>query len=187
MSVTKRESLRLPVTKRESLRLPVTDRKAIISDSCFKRLSIISGIDRISVTSYKELRLIIIHYLNKILSNSVVFMEHANRKTIMDCDIQEAMKLLHFKNQRRVSIHQNETKNNLIPLNSFSNLVRDIAKNKTKTKVSPRIADDALHFLKLFIEKRVLLLLKDAKRNAIHSKRTTVQGEDIRLAFSYHS
>ena len=111
-------------------------------------------------------------------------MEHANRKTIMDCDIQEAMKLLHFKNQRRVSsIHQN----NLIPLNSLSNLVRDIAKNKTKTKISPRIADDALHFLKMFIENRVLLLLKDAKRNAIHSKRTTVQGEDIRLAFSYHS
>ena len=111
----------MSITKKESL--PVTNRKAIISDSCLKRLSVISGIERIAITSRNEIRLIILQYLNKIMSNSVVLMEHANRKTIMDSDIKESMKMLKLLSQtrvnmvvpRRVSMHQNQTKHNLIP------------------------------------------------------------------------
>lgn len=170
-----------------------------ISDSAIKRLSAQAGISRLGASAYNEIRAIIHEYLIKIIGYSIVLMEHANRKTLMLNDVTESIDLLNLhsshgshKSRKKspARLLKKNTRNAVnalaIKYNSFSNTVRDIAKTKTKTKKTPRIADDAIQKLQEFTESKMITLLKDSKRNAIHSKRATVQSEDIRLAYSYH-
>ena len=163
-----------------------------ISDSAIKRLSANANIARLGTSAYNEIRIIIQEYLIKIIGYAIVLMEHAKRKTLMLSDITESLVLLNFhkSNSRRSSasaksiLKEPKKISFAIKSNSFSNLVREIA--RTKTKKAPRIADDAIQTLQTFTETKMLTLLKDSKRNASHSKRATVQSEDIRLAYSYH-
>jgi histone H3/H4 len=160
----------------------------ILSDSCIKKMSAVAGIGRIGSCAYKEIREVIHECLSKIIGYSIVMMEHANRKTLLLIDTDQSIDLLNYRKKRDVLFFQKNTLNDsLIPLNSFSKIVKRIAKEKTKIKTAPRIADEAMQNLRNFIEKKIINLLKNSKRNAAHSKRATVKADDIKLAYSYDS
>jgi histone H3/H4 len=117
----------------------------------------------VSNDSYAAINIIIEDNLLKIVGYAVVHMEHANRKTILIDDIKQAIELLNYRTkQRRMSI---PNKLNVIPLHSFSRTVKEISKQKTKSKTTPRFADDAIHYLKSFIEIQIIKILKNTKKN----------------------
>jgi histone H3/H4 len=150
-----------------------------ISNGSIRKLATTANILKLANNSYAEIKKIIEEYLVKIIGYAIVLMEHANRKTILISDIKQAIELLNYRRkQRRVSI---SSKFNSIPLHSFSNIVKIISKQKTKSKNVPRIADEAIHYLKSFIETQIVKIMKNVKKNL-----KLVQAEDIRLAYSYH-
>lgn len=158
-----------------------------VTDACIKRLAASSGISRLGNSAYPEIRNIMQDYLVKIVGYAVVLMEHANRRTIMRSDIVQSLDVLGCKRNSVTFFPEDISNDALIPLNSFAKIVKNIAKGKSKTKKAPRMSDDAVQLLRNFIEGQLIRVLKNSKRNAIHSKRATIQGDDIVLAYSYYS
>jgi histone H3/H4 len=175
----------------------VTKAKGILSDSCIKRISVEAGVKRLSTKAYPNLNIVVTEFLTRVVRSAIVLMEHATRKTLMGSDIKQSLEMLKYKAAARrkgenlltqlsedvdttISIREP-----LIPLNTFSRIVRNIAQNITSDGTSPRVSEESVKILRSHAENRLINLLKDSHRIATHSKRTTVKSEDIELVYSY--
>jgi histone H4 len=62
-----------------------------VTKPVIRRLARRGGVRRISNQIYEEVRLVIEKYLDKVVADSVIYTEHARRKTIQSCDVKRAL------------------------------------------------------------------------------------------------
>ena len=73
-------------------RKPLRDNLQGITKPAIRRLARRGGVKRISGAVYEETRAVLKDFLNKVIMDSVAYMDHARRKTVTAMDVVHALK-----------------------------------------------------------------------------------------------
>jgi histone H3/H4 len=175
-----------------------------ITNPAIKRLSQVASINRLSASSYDDIRGILNATLHRLMKQSILYTEYVRRKTVYASDVEYALddiSYLHLftmhkgkvkpcgqvkkvkRNNaiREIKYLQKQSDCLHISHAPFVRLIKEIGIDYRTDLVYNK---NALNIIQFAIEHFLIELLYYANKIAINGDRTTVQPKDITIAYS---